>query len=295
MATADLAGNNLKPQVLPNSPDSAIQDQLQEAVTAARSFDEPEILPLASSIHSFPRGPEAGIFLHNLLEWAAKKGFDLLSQDLASIQNHIHKIADRRGWKDWEEVLCNWYTCLVETPLNLNDDTMTLAELSKKECLTELEFMFAAHRVNIRKLDNLIGRAILPKIHRPVLKNNVINGMLKGFIDLVFCHHGRYYVLDYKSNYLGNDITAYGQKAMTKAMLKHRYDLQYVLYTLALHRLLKSRLANYDYQRDVGGAVYLFLRGVVADGRGVFVDKPPWSLIKTLDNLFAGKEEQDDC
>ena len=113
--------------------------------------------------------------------------------------------------------------------------------------------------------------------------------MLKGFIDLVFCHHGRYYVLDYKSNYLGENEQAYGSKALAEAMLEHRYDLQYVFYTLALHRLLKARLADYDYQRDVGGAVYLFLRGVHAEGQGVYVDKPPRALIEQLDDYFAGK------
>ena len=73
-------------------------------------------------------------------------------------------------------------------------------------------------------------------------------------------------------------------------MLEHRYDLQYVLYILALHRLLKARLPGYEYGRHIGGAVYLFLRGVNDRGQGVYLDKPPQSLIESLDAAFAGKE-----
>jgi exodeoxyribonuclease V beta subunit len=100
--------------------------------------------------------------------------------------------------------------------------------------------------------------------------------------------------MDYKSNYLGEDAQAYGVKAMAAAMLEHRYDLQYVLYTLALHRLLKARLTDYDYQRHMGGVIYLFLRGVDAAGQGVYGDKPPQALIETLDDCFAGKENSHD-
>ncbi|MBS2694220.1 hypothetical protein KFY51_30350, partial [Salmonella enterica subsp. enterica serovar 1,4,[5],12:i:-] len=89
-------------------------------------------------------------------------------------------------------------------------------------------------------------------------------GMLKGFIDLVFCWQGKYYLLDYKSNWLGEDSSAYTRPAMEQAMAEHRYDLQYQLYTLALHRYLRHRLPDYDYRRHFGGVIYLFLRGVDA-------------------------------
>ncbi|KXS53231.1 MAG: exodeoxyribonuclease V beta subunit, partial [Marinobacter sp. T13-3] len=104
----------------------------------------------------------------------------------------------------------------------------------------------------------------------------------------VFEHNGQYYVLDYKSNALGESDSAYTDQAMGEAILDKRYDLQYVLYLLALHRLLKARLPDYDYDRHVGGAVYLFLRGIEAPGNGAFVDKPPRTLIEQLDALFDG-------
>jgi exodeoxyribonuclease V beta subunit len=71
-------------------------------------------------------------------------------------------------------------------------------------------------------------------------------------------------------------------------VLHKRYEVQYVLYTLALHRLLKVRLPNYDYEQHMGGAVYIFMRGIHQSGSGVHFQRPPQVLIETLDSLFAG-------
>jgi exodeoxyribonuclease V beta subunit len=122
---------------------------------------------------------------------------------------------------------------------------------------------------------------------RPTLEYNMLNGMLKGFIDLIVEHEGRYYVIDWKSNYLGATAAAYTVAAMRNEILQSRYDLQYVLYVLALHRLLTARLPNYNYERDLGGAIYVFLRGMDAPSQGLFMDKPPRQLIEELDRLFA--------
>ncbi len=113
--------------------------------------------------------------------------------------------------------------------------------------------------------------------------------MFKGFIDLVFEHQGRYYVVDYKSNWLGEGDAAYTDEAMQATVASHRYDLQYVLYLLALHRQLQLRLPDYDYERHVGGALYLFLRGSRAPGQGIHRARPPRELIEALDALFKGQ------
>ncbi|HSC79533.1 MAG TPA: PD-(D/E)XK nuclease family protein, partial [Chitinolyticbacter sp.] len=124
---------------------------------------------------------------------------------------------------------------------------------------------------------------------RPRCGAQQLNGMFKGFIDLTFEHEGRYYVVDYKSNWLGEHDDAYSPEAMQSAMLEHRYDLQYTLYALALHRQLRARLPDYDYQRHFGGVAYLFLRGQHADGHGIHRARPPQALIDALDALFRGQ------
>nr|WP_319491510.1 exodeoxyribonuclease V subunit beta [uncultured Desulfobacter sp.] len=266
------------------SPDTPAQDQLQE--TAGEESLALDVIPNAQSIHTFARGPEPGTFLHDMLEWAAHTGFDQVAKNPAVTREKIENLCIRRGWEAWTDVLSQWLLELVQTPLPLNGGFMPLSDLGRDLCKAEMEFIFAAHQVDILDLDRLVTGSVLPGIVRPVLRRDRINGMLKGFIDLVFSFNGQYFVLDYKSNYLGNDQSAYGQDAMAQAMVGHRYDLQYLLYILALHRLLKARLEGYDYERDVGGVVYLFLRGVDTSGQGVYVDKPPATLINALDNLF---------
>ena len=97
-------------------------------------------------------------------------------------------------------------------------------------------------------------------------------------IDLVYESEGRYYVLDWKSNYLGPDASHYAE--LSEAMISHDYVLQYHIYILALHLSLKNRIENYDYDEHIGGAIYVFLRGVNPNGHeGWYFHKPPKSLI----------------
>ncbi len=93
----------------------------------------------------------------------------------------------------------------------------------------------------------------------------------------------------------GEDREAYTRPAMEQAMRAHRYDLQYQLYSLALHRYLRHRLADYDYDRHFGGVIYLFLRGMDGQegGQGIFTTRPVRPLIDGLDQLFAGETQEE--
>src|SRR5471030_3553090 len=104
-----------------------------------------------------------------------------------------------------------------------------------------MEFWFASHKVDVLKLDELVRQYTHNGVARVAAEPVMLNGMFKGFIDLTFEHEGRYYVADYKSNWLGVDDEAYTEQAMAASILENRYDLQYVLYLLALHRQLKAR------------------------------------------------------
>ena len=271
-------------------PNSAREDHLLEVITESSGA-----LPAgeaARSIHGFFRGPEPGSFLHDILEWAANEGFSDLADRRKDMFGKVSDMCRRRNWQEWEDTLTDWLENLLRSPIRLPEDlgNMTLGRLSRNDCLPEMEFLIAGHGVSAAYLDAVVNEHVLPKALRPRLQDSTVNGMLTGFIDLIFRHENRYYVLDYKSNHLGDDAAAYTFEAMAGAMLAHRYDIQYVIYTLALHRHLKLRLPDYDYEKHIGGAVYLFLRGVDDQGHGVFLDRPPQSLIESLDRAFAGKE-----
>ena len=115
-----------------------------------------------------------------------------------------------------------------------------------------------------------------------------INGFLNGFIDVVARVGERWYVMDYKSNWLGNDLAGYSPEAIKRTMAQHGYHLQYLLYLTALHRMLRLRLPDYDYDRHIGGAFYLFLRGMRPDapGSGVYRDRPSRACIEAIDVCF---------
>jgi len=118
-----------------------------------------------------------------------------------------------------------------------------------------------------------------------------IDGFLRGFVDLVIEHAGRWYVIDYKSNWLGASPEAYSRDAVAAAMRASAYPLQYLLYLVALHRYLDLKLPGYDYERHVGGVFYLFVRGMdpaAGTERGIWFDRPAAAFVHQLDRLFRG-------
>jgi len=277
------------------SPIERFDDAAPENPAAQKAADDeresaPVVGPvgLAGSLHLFPRGPNPGTFLHGLLEMAGRDGFAQVASDPAALREQIARRCQRRGLDAWIEPLNSWLGSLLTTPLKLEGDArVSLAELTVYQ--PELEFWFETQRVDVRQIDTLVQRHVLLGVPRPALLPDRLNGMFKGFIDLVFEHQGRYYVVDYKSNWLGEGDAAYTDEAMQATVASHRYDLQYVLYLLALHRQLQLRLPDYDYERHVGGALYLFLRGSRAPGQGIHRARPPRELIEALDALFKGQ------
>lgn len=253
-----------------------------DAAGVGEVVEEPQLTP-----HQFPRGAAPGTFLHSLFEeldftqpvpegWMAEKlqlsGFDA----------------------QWAPVLTDWLGGVLKTRLPGPD--IALNQLASRDKQVEMAFYLPiAQLLTAERLDALIRQYDPLSADTPPLDFRQVRGMLKGFIDLVFRHEGRYYLLDYKSNWLGEDREAYTRPAMEQAMRAHRYDLQYQLYSLALHRYLRHRLADYDYDRHFGGVIYLFLRGMDGQegGQGIFTTRPVRPLIDGLDQLFAGETQEE--
>lgn len=245
--------------------------------------------PSPDTIHGFPKGADAGTFLHNLLEDAAEEGLSVLLEDATKLQKFVIERSQLEPWATHQIVLMRWLTAMLTTPMHFNDTELKLADLQQLQA--EPEFWFPAPQLDAQRIDALVREHVLCGYDRPKVLPMQLNGMLKGFIDLVFEHNGKYYVADYKSNYLGSNEAAYTESAMCDKILSSRYDLQYVIYLVALHKLLSVRLGElYDYDRHIGGAVYLFLRGIEAPTAGVFYDKPPRQLIEQLAELFSEAE-----
>ena len=234
--------------------------------------------------HQFPRGASPGTFLHSLFE-------DLDFTQPVDPRWVEEKLALGGYDAHWTPVLTAWLDAILQAPLN--ETGVSLSQLSAREKQVEMEFYLPISQpLMASRLDALIRKYDPLSAGCSALDFMQVRGMLKGFIDLVFRHQGRYYLLDYKSNWLGEDSAAYTQQAMASAMQAHRYDLQYQLYTLALHRYLRHRIADYDYERHFGGVIYLFLRGVDGEDpqQGIYATRPDGELIALMDEMFAGAE-----
>lgn len=234
--------------------------------------------------HQFPRGASPGTFLHSLFE-------DLDFTQPVDPRWVEEKLALGGYDAHWTQVLTAWLDAILLAPLN--ETGVSLSQLSGREKQVEMEFYLPISQpLMASRLDALIRKYDPLSAGCPALDFMQVRGMLKGFIDLVFRHQGRYYLLDYKSNWLGEDSAAYTQQAMASAMQAHRYDLQYQLYTLALHRYLRHRISDYDYERHFGGVIYLFLRGVDGEDpqQGIYATRPDGELIALMDEMFAGAE-----
>lgn len=242
----------------------------------------------ATGIHALPPGAATGTFLHGLLEWAARQGFATVCADGGMrLRDQVARRCAVRGWTAHVELLTHWLLTVMQANLPLpGGGTCQLATLS--DYLPEMEFWFSVPETRIDALDALVQRHTLKGAERPRLTPGRIKGMIKGFIDLVFCWEGRHYVLDYKSNVLGATDAAYGRTALEAAVLEGRYDLQYALYLHALHRHLRVRLPDYEPQRHLGGAGLLFLRGIHGPAKGVLFEQATAPLLDGLDDLLDG-------
>ncbi|MDO9163587.1 MAG: exodeoxyribonuclease V subunit beta [Methylococcaceae bacterium] len=269
-----------KQQVQSTAADTAHDDKQTDE---ADSYLGP--VATLSGIHSLPRGAGPGVLIHELLEKAAYFGFQTVQ---SAPEPLVNKIFSHTSWDDKRAIIAETLTKWLEMPL-LEGADVTLADLGNGQYQAELEFMLGANDVDVHAMDQLITQHTFGGKPRPRLLATQVNGLLKGFIDLVFVHNQQYYVADYKFNALGNNDAAYTTEALETAMLSKRYDVQFALYLLALHRLLKVRLgASYDYDTHIGGGLYLFLRGWQGPTGGRVFNKPPRTMIEAMDNLFAG-------
>ena len=269
----------------------ASEDALNQSIAAAEQAENAE-----PSIFNFPRGADPGTFLHTLFE-----EIDFSSIDPTSLQQQVSKLLEDSVYDEsWCDVLCK----LVNDVLDANlADNLSLRGLTNRNKLVEMEFFIPLAAFNSQDLNRLLAKHDPLSKLAPPLGFGQVQGMLKGFIDLVFVDQGRYYVVDYKSNHMGDQLSDYDQPQLAQMMIDHRYDFQYQLYSLALHRLLATRIPDYDFEQHFGGVYYLFLRGIDASAStdsaanastdnsdsnfGIFHNRPSQDFITQLDTLFS--------
>ncbi|MDF3193057.1 exodeoxyribonuclease V subunit beta [Pseudomonas sp. 1928-m] len=240
----------------------------------------PDASEPGSGFFAFPRGARAGTCLHAILEdWARGKAAlnELIEPGLSG-----HGISS-----DWQAVALEHLQQVIDA--DLDGQGLTLAGLNPARRLPELGFTFPLAGLDVQRLRAILcdpahGLAEPMREAAARLEFDSLKGFLKGFIDLTFEHDGRWYIADYKSNWLGPDAGYYGGERLLQALAAEHYYLQYLIYLVALRRFLRQRLDDFDNEQ-LGGVYYLFLRGMPS--AGVYFSRPSDRLLDALDTLFA--------
>ena len=247
---------------------------------------EPEE-PDSDSIFAFPRGAIPGTCLHSILE-----NWDFVSTDTVALKQLIEEKLFAHGIdEEWANTVLNTVRSTLQAPLGKTQ--IRLAELPAKHRMTELEFCFPLDDFSLGHFRQILSDPDLEVMGEFIsaskrLSSSQFDGYMKGFIDLVFEAEGRFFIIDYKSNWLGNSLANYSPTQLIHPMAQHHYYVQYLIYTVATHRYLRSRLQNYNYADHFGGVFYMFLRGVSANSAsGIFHTLPSYKLVRSLDELMS--------
>jgi exodeoxyribonuclease V beta subunit len=240
-----------------------------------------------TDILSFPKGTKAGIFFHDIFEH-----IDFAPGNFESTESLVMNKLKAYGFEDkWQEPVCSMIKKVLSLPLHIDAMPITLSSIPAKDRINEMEFHFPLNPIHPRQLEKIFS--IYGGINLPVgfsekigrLTFPLSKGYMKGFLDLVFLAGDRYYIVDWKSNFLGNHLQDYSKAKLNGIMNNNYYILQYYLYSLALHQHLRLRRPDYRYDADFGGVFYIFIRGVEPDQGpefGMYKDLPIFELIHSL-------------
>ena len=243
------------------------------------------------------KGPRFGTAIHELLEVALDdrnlphSSGDRFAAHTDSIRHALDRQSVRLSPHEAEQQLAAVADVLDRTLDTELAPGLQLGALEANARRPEFEFAFVLEHAHWSQLHQILQTHDLAHWWPHVGTAQVLNGLMQGSLDLVFQWQGRFHVLDYKANWLGDQLSDYSEKSMDRAMEKHHYGLQALIYTVALHRYLASRIDDYDPQRHLGDSWYLFVRavGLSADA-GIWRKRFAQSLLDALDALFNGQE-----
>jgi exodeoxyribonuclease V beta subunit len=261
-----------------------------ETIDEHGAEDEPVAVPALEPVASPYVGARFGNALHAALEWIDFARWRDWQGDTppAGEEDALQRALGVNGYVDDElEGGLRPLAALVRDTVNVRlPEGVRLADLAPADRRPEIEFHFSMRPVLVERFVELLHRHDVLRDRDGFGMRERIEGLMTGRIDLVYQHAGRVYLVDYKSNRLAD----YSDESLARTIRDSEYDLQYLIYTLALHRWLRFRRADYDYDKHFGGVRYLFCRGLDplrADSPGVFAARPSREFIEALDALLA--------
>ena len=245
---------------------------------------------------AFPGGARSGTLLHDILEhldFSGKEGPALEELVAQKLEEYAFEPA-------WRDALCSMLSRVLAAPLVAESPDLSLSRIGRRDRANELEFYFPLKQISPAILQRVCAAHGGPRVrgsipeHLERFQFAPVRGYMKGFMDVVFRFDGRFYLVDWKSNLLGDRPEDYRSEALAAVMAERFYVLQYHLYTVALDQYLRLRLPGYDYNEHFGEVFYIFLRGVDPDlgpKYGIFRDRPARELVEALrETLIDGTD-----
>jgi exodeoxyribonuclease V beta subunit len=266
----------------------------------SRDVADPLLVPalpgeraVATGFRAFPAGRQGGIALHDIFE-----SLDFRRTVEPRTREMVQRTLSRHGlFDDTAEgaTRVDDVTQMLHTVSTapIPGASFALAQVPVRDSLREWRFDLSVNTASARRIADVLvthgsphARAYAPVLR--TLRDSVVGGYLSGVVDIAFEHEGRWWLVDWKSNHLGDGDEDYAPEALSHAMMQAHYTLQYHLYLLALHRHLQLRQPGYDAAKHWGGVAYVFLRGVTGTGDdGWFRDTPTPALLEALDAAFG--------
>jgi exodeoxyribonuclease V beta subunit len=247
--------------------------------------------PRTHDIFGFPKGARAGNFFHDILEH-----LDYSDCSAPALSEPVRRALQAYGFDSaWQDIVCETIAHVLTVSLRPDQPGLTLSSIFFEQRVNEMEFYFPLNKITPQKLRSVFKKlsSVASAAEWPgrlgKLSFHPLAGFMKGYMDLVFRHQDRFYLVDWKSNYLGPTIDSYHQPALQDAMQQNFYILQYHLYTLALTQYLRMRHPDFSYASGFGGVFYLFVRGIesgLGPEYGVFFDLPKLSVINALGKVL---------
>ena len=238
------------------------------------------------------RGANVGTALHSIFERLNFSKPDTWIETIHEASKYYPNVIKK---KDNEkkisgniELIHQMVTNVMKAEINSQHGRFRLCDIDDERKLPELEFCFSVDRVNKQVINDYLGD------DAKLGGETDIEGLMTGYVDLVFEHKEKYYILDWKSNHLGNDLENYETDGLKAAMIGSNYHLQYMIYTVALKRWLEKKIANFDFNTHFGGVVYVFLRGARENrSTGIYYKNPGIAGIEKIDSALGGNIPQE--
>ncbi len=236
------------------------------------------------NIFTFPKGATAGTAIHKLFE---HEDFEFATANQINLIPIAEQVLEQYNFSEiWSGVLQRMMRDVTGSKIG----DMDLSNVKRSDEIRELEFHFPSAELNLDEIISIIRNNSPTDMNKSTIQN-----YLTGFIDLTVRQNGKYYILDYKSNYLGDQIEDYEPEKLKQEIESANYDVQYHIYTVALKKYLTARIPDFDYDHDFGGVAYLFVRGMRSgSGNGVWSVKPDKEVINRLEKYltFATKNSE---